>query len=124
MEALVEIVFSPTDTGRIGELEREIVECRKAESILRRERDLAQGYLNAAEVILLALDNDGRIALVNRHACSVLGWTADELLGRDWFETCLPVRIRDGLRPQAGNMPSDDRIIVENPVLTRSGEER
>jgi two-component system cell cycle sensor histidine kinase/response regulator CckA len=124
MEALVEIVSSSTEAGRIGELEREIVECRKAESILRRERDLAQGYLNAAEVILLALDNDGRIALVNRHACSVLGWTAGELLGRDWFETCLPARIRDGLRPEAGNLPGDDRSNAETPVLTRPGEER
>ena len=37
---------------------------------------------------MLKLDTQGRIALVNRYACDVLGWTADELLGRNWADTC------------------------------------
>jgi DNA-binding response OmpR family regulator len=47
---------------------------------LREERDRAQRYLDTADVILLALDQEGRITLVNRYACSALGWTAEELL--------------------------------------------
>ena len=39
---------------------------QQAESALRHERDRAQRYLDTAEVILLALDLDGRITLVNR----------------------------------------------------------
>jgi CheY-like chemotaxis protein len=69
-----------------------ITERKEAELALRHERDRAQRYLDTAEVILLKLDLDGRIALVNRYACSVLGWTAEELRGRDWIETCLPAR--------------------------------
>jgi PAS domain-containing protein len=71
---------------------------RESEERVRHERDRAQRYLDTAEVILLALDLDGRITLVNRYACSVLGWTADELLGRDWIETCLSTRIRGEFR--------------------------
>ena len=67
---------------------------------------------------------EGRITLVNRYACSVLGWTADELLGRDWFETCLPARIRRAVEKTFRNLLGGDRSIVESPVLTRSGEER
>ena len=61
---------------------------------------------------------------MNRYACSVLGWTADELLGRDWIETCLPARMRDALRKKFHNLVGGDLSIVENPILTRSGEER
>jgi PAS domain S-box-containing protein len=63
---------------------------KQADSALCDERDRAQQYLDTAEVILLKLDSEGRILLVNRYACTVLGWTADELLGRNWIDTCLP----------------------------------
>ena len=79
------------------EVDHEILERKQAESALRDERDRAQRYLDTAEVILLALDPDGRITLVNRKGCDLLGWTEAELLGRDFLATCLPARIRDAL---------------------------
>ena len=54
----------------------------------------------------------------------MLGWTADELLGRDWIDTCVPPRIRDGLQGTRRNLLQGDLSVVEHPVLTRSGEER
>jgi two-component system cell cycle sensor histidine kinase/response regulator CckA len=97
---------------------------KQADSALRDERDRAQQYLDTAEVILLKLDNEGRILLVNRYACTVLGWTADELLGRNWIETCVPLRIRNSLRNTFHNLVGGDLSIVDNPVLTKSGDER
>ncbi len=89
-------------------------------TVAQNERDRAQRYLDTAEVILLALDLEGRITQVNRYACSILGWTADELLGRDWIDTCLPARIRDEFRKNFAELVS----VAEAPILTRSGEER
>jgi PAS domain S-box-containing protein len=89
----------------------------------RRERE-GQRYLDTAEVILLALDLEGRISLVNRYACAILGWTADDLRGRDWIETCLPARLKVASRKTFRNLLAGDLSIVENPVLTRSGGER
>ena len=109
---------------RAEELEHEILERKRAETALRHERDRAQRYLDTAEVIMLALDMDGRIEVVNRYACTHLGWTTDELIGRDWIDTCLPARTRDAQRHQFHNLLGGDLSIVENPVLTRSGEER
>jgi two-component system cell cycle sensor histidine kinase/response regulator CckA len=109
---------------RAEELEHEILERKAAESAVRHERDRAQRYLDTAEVILLKLDLDGRIALVNRYACSVLGWTADELIGREWVETCVPARLRDDVRRRFHNLIGGNLSSVENLILTRSGEER
>jgi len=62
--------------------------------------------------------------LINRKGCAVLGWQERELLGRDWIETCLPALIRDQLRTCFRNLLAGDFTYIENPVLTRSGEER
>ena len=101
-----------------------ITERKDAEQALRDERDSAQRYLDTADVILLKLDLEGRIALVNRYGCSLLGWTPNELLGRDWIETCLPARIREDLRTKRQQLLGGDLSIIENPVLTKSGDER
>jgi len=103
---------------------RDVTESKQAEAALRRERDWAQRYLDTAAVILLALDVEGRITLVNRYACSVLGWTAEELLGRNWIETCLPPRIRNVLEKTLDSLIGGDLSRVENPVLTKAGDER
>jgi PAS domain S-box-containing protein len=104
---------------------RGVISARKeAELALRDERDRAQGYLDTAQVILLKLDTKGRIALINRYGCSVLGWSADELVGRNWIEMCLPVRCLEQERTKFHNLLGGDEAVTENPVLTKSGEER
>jgi two-component system cell cycle sensor histidine kinase/response regulator CckA len=125
----VSLVISPmTDaTGRItsvSTIARDITGRKKAEATVRDERDRAQQYLDTAEVILLKLDVEGRILLVNRYACAVLGWTADELLGKIWIETCVPARIRDEIRANFLHPFGGELSVSESPVLTRSGEVR
>ena len=103
---------------------RDVTERNRAESLLREEGERAQRYLDTAEVILLALDLQGRITLINRKGCDLLGWTEAELLGQSWNSKCLP-------RVQPSNAQAFDRIIdgtpssvVLNPVITRDGRER
>jgi PAS domain S-box-containing protein len=97
---------------------------RRADAVIRQERDRAQQYLDIADVILLALDLEGRITLINRKGCSTLGWEEHELLGRDWVDFCLPARLRDALRTSFRKLIGGDLSYRENPVLTKSGEER
>jgi two-component system, cell cycle sensor histidine kinase and response regulator CckA len=91
---------------------------------LQRERDQAQRYLDTAGVILLALDIDGRITLVNRYGCSTLGWTAEELLGRDWVDTCVPARMRGAVQSTLRDLSGREPSTHENHVVTRHGIER
>ena len=110
---------------RAEELEHEILERKQAESALRHERDRAQRYLDTAEVILLALDLDGRITLVNRYALrpprmdratSCSGATGSRRACRPGCGTRSESKFHD--------LVGGDLSVVENPVLTRSGEER
>src|SRR5207244_786384 len=93
-------------------------------TLARDERDRTQRYLDTAEVMLLALDLEGRITQVNRYACALLGWTAAELVGRDWIDACVPAARRESLRTSFLALVGGNLAIVESPVLTRSGEER
>jgi two-component system, cell cycle sensor histidine kinase and response regulator CckA len=102
----------------------DITERKKAAETIRKERDRAQQYLDIADVILLALDLEGRITLINRKGCSTLGWEERELIGRDWINTCLPARTRKELRESLYSLLSGNLSYIENPILTKSGEER
>src|ERR1035437_3619762 len=116
------VISSIRDVTDRRRLERALQE--QNVELARHERDRNQRYLDTAQVILLALDVDGRITLVNRYACAVLGWTADELLGRDWIAMCLPARMGNALSQKFHDLIGGDLTIVENPILTQSGEER
>jgi PAS domain S-box-containing protein len=125
----ISLVISPMmdSAGQVISLStiaRDITSRKQAEAALRVERDRAQRYLDTPEVILLALDLNGAVTLANRYACSILGWTAGDLLGRDWIDTCVPARFRDGARQAFKNLFTGDLAVVEQPVLTRSGDER
>ena len=102
----------------------DITESKKAEVALRQERDRAQQYLDIADVILLGLDRNGGITLINRKGCSTLGWEEHELLGVRWIDACIPPRARETLKGKFQNLISGDISCIENPVLTKNGEER
>jgi PAS domain S-box-containing protein len=105
----------------------DITSRKAAVDALRRERDRAQSYLDLAEVMLLALDVDGRIALINRKGCEILGYNEAELLGRDWFELCLPERTRDHSRAGLVDVMAGTRdplSHIEDTVVTRDGQSK
>jgi PAS domain-containing protein len=62
---------------------------RRGKEILRRARSGAEGvkrargreqeFLDIAGVMLMALDKDGRVTLMNKKGCAVLGYEEGEL---------------------------------------------
>ncbi|MFO7899693.1 MAG: PAS domain S-box protein [Planctomycetota bacterium] len=100
---------------------------RATEQQLKAERDRAQSYLEVANVIFVVIDADETVSLINRKGCEILGYERDEILGRNWFDTFLPPRLRDHVRAvfdrlMAGDVESPESY--ENPVVTKEGGER
>jgi PAS domain S-box-containing protein len=98
---------------------------RATMAALRQERDRAQLYLDATEVLLVAIDPNGLIVLVNRKGCEVLGFAEAELIGRDWFEQVIPLQDRAAARAQF--QAAIDRTTPsysERLVRTRHGDTR
>ena len=106
---------------------RDVTARKQAQEALHRERDRAQGYLDIADVMLLVLDETGHITLINRKGSQILGYEQSELLGRDWFETCLPAPVREQVREIFGSLMAgkvEPAEYAEGLVRTRSGAER
>ncbi len=111
----------------VGMVVQDITEHRESERTLRRERNRAQRYLDIAGVIMLALSREGDIRLINRRGCEILGYEETQLVGRNWFETCLPPAARERVRSVFQRLMRGETQPVEyfeNPVITAVGEER
>ena len=105
----------------------DVTEQRRAMEALEAERARAQSYLDIADVMLIALDAAGTVTLANRKACEVLGRDERDLVGRDWFGLAVPDEIREPLRElYLSFIRGESRAFghLENPILTRGGDQR
>ena len=94
---------------------------------LREERNRAQQYLNIAGVIIVAIDEKGLITLINRKGCEVLGYGEQEIIGKDWFDLCVPEKAREKRRDTFRKVMAgeeEEAEDYENVIITKSGEER
>ncbi len=97
---------------------------RRSEEALRRERDTAQRYLDVAGVAFVIVDEAGRVALVNRKGCEILGRAEDEVLGRDWTTTFVDPADRARLAAMTASPRSDDVLAISHAVLRPGGARR
>jgi len=106
---------------------RDITRRKKTEQLLRKERDISQKYLDVAGVVLIAIDPEQRVGFINKKGCEILGYKEGEILAKNWFDNFLPGRVRQEVktvfeRMIAGEVEAPE--YYENPILTKSGEER
>jgi diguanylate cyclase (GGDEF)-like protein/PAS domain S-box-containing protein len=106
----------------------DVTERRASERRLRQERDRAERYLEMAGTVIVVLTPTGEIAVINRAGHALLGFDDGELVGRDWFTTCLTAGSAEEQRARflgvmSGELPFHEEAY-ENEVLTRQGVER
>ncbi|AKA34221.1 PAS domain S-box protein [Flagellimonas lutaonensis] len=120
-----EIRFVPMNNHNIMGIVREITAAKQAENKLRQEKNKLQHYLDTAASMFVVINKDGTIELVNKKTCEVLGYEQEELIGKEWFKTCLP---KDEQKPVRnvferiihGEIPLEE--YYENHVITKQGK--
>lgn len=106
---------------------KDIDELKKAQLELRQEERRAALYLDVAAVMILSLDRDGKIQLINSKGCEILGYSQEELIGKDWVEAILPKEVQADVKKLMQEIYNGNINLVEyfeNPIITKSGEER
>lgn len=92
-----------------------------------RTRIQLQTVLDSTPALIVALDEKGQITLINRFALNLLGYTEEELLDRNWFDTCLPQPDgREHVYPVFRRIMAGEIAPVEefeNTVLCRNGRQ-
>ncbi|MCP4614080.1 MAG: PAS domain S-box protein [Planctomycetes bacterium] len=116
------------------QLRQEITKRRNAEQALmaesiklRKERDKAQTYFNVAGVMFVVITADQRLSIINKKGCQILGYQEDEIIGRNWFDSFIPEQNRENTKAVFNKLLSGEVKLTEyyeNPILTKSGEER
>jgi PAS domain S-box-containing protein len=104
-----------------------ITKRKLAERELERERDRTRRLLDVAGVMLLCLDLDGKVTLINREGCKVLGCTEEEVIGKEWIQHFLPKGHRKEVAEVFGMIRQGELepvVYYENPIVRKDGVER
>lgn len=144
----VEVSLSPLETEEgvfVTSIIRDVTERKRAEeevqrlnieleqridrrtAELKQLRDRAEGYLDVAGVAIVVIDKDQRVTLINKKGCEILGYSQDEIIGKNWFNHFIPMRLRGELKTVFNKIMSEEVVPVEyfqNPVLTKENSER
>lgn len=108
-------------------LEQHEAERKQTEEALKKERDTAQRYLDIAGVILVIINAKQEVTLINKKGCEILGYSNEEIIGKNWFDNFIPEIIRDKVKTTFTKLMAGEIVSVEyfeNPILTKNGEER
>ncbi len=106
---------------------RDITGQKQTLSAISRQKETAQQYLDIAGVMLGALNTAGEITLMNKKGYQILDHKEGTLLGKNWFDLCLPEAIREEVKTVFKSQMNGDfepLEFYENPIITSSGSER
>lgn len=94
IETKASLLYHEGEPYAIQRIGRDITDRKRSEEALRKSEERARQYLDIAAVTFVALDSEGNIVLINQRGLEILGYRREELLGKNWFKTCLPERFQ------------------------------
>ncbi|NHI92221.1 MAG: PAS domain S-box protein [Candidatus Lokiarchaeota archaeon] len=112
--------------GSIAIIE-DISERKKTELALEQERNKIKQYLDIAGVMLIILNRDQTVSLINKKGCEILGYSEEEIIGKNWFENFIPKNIKGEVKEVFERLMIGDIEPVkyfENFILTKEGKQR
>lgn len=129
---IVNSIFTPVtdETGKVTNVIVQTIDLSEIKTVQEnaiKERNKAEQYLDIAGVMLVSLDIDGTVQLINPKGCEILGYSKDEILGKNWFENFLPDDEIDNVKKvgeKAYSGKFEEVQYVENKIRTKSGELR
>ncbi|GFO55103.1 hypothetical protein GMSM_21100 [Geomonas sp. Red276] len=98
----------------------DIAERTTAVEQLRHAKRYTEKLIQSANVIIVGLDTEGVVTLMNRTAEEALGYLAEELTGRSWFDVVMTGDAFEEMCIVPGES-LEMRSTCENQIVTRSG---
>jgi PAS domain S-box-containing protein len=97
----------------------------KAEEELKREKEFSESIIETANALIVGLDTEGIVQIFNKAAERVTGYRKEDALGRPWFATCVPPRLRSEFSQYFALLLKEKAPThTEGYILTQSKEER
>lgn len=107
----------------LGELTVSLLERRRTERRLRRERDLNKSLIESSPAFFVATDPDMHIIRINPALLAATGYSEQEVLGRDFIDTFISPATLKGAREKLRGVDTDKVDGGISQVLCRDGHE-
>lgn len=88
--------------------------------------DIAQ-LLDLVGGIIVVIDSRQNVTYINSKGCRILGYEKADVIGKNWFDTFIPERVRDDIRSVFRKLMHGEAELAEyfdNVVLTKDGREK
>lgn len=116
----IEVVDRTIELATINaRLQVEIEERQQAEKIIRQERDFNLKIIENSPIFFVAIDSEGKILRVNDCLLQAVGYTAAEVMGKDYLATFVPPSDRAGLHSIFERVTASEQTVNEHPILTK-----
>lgn len=97
---------------------------QEAKECLASEKMFSQLLLDASPAFVVAIGFDGKTIMMNQLLLDTLGYTADEVMGKDYLDTFVPERDRAELAGVFSSIIQKNIITSsENRIISKSGVE-
>lgn len=99
---------------------------KELENQLSWYKSFTNEILQTPNVIVVELDTQGNVVLVNKAVEKITGYSKEEIIGKNWFETLVPKDKYPQVWKVFEEFQQKSEIVetFENPILTREGKER
>lgn len=111
----------------IADVSWSIIENKMQFETIAKERETFNKYLDLIESIIVVIDKNQNIVLLNRKGHQLLGYEPGTLIGKNWFDCCLPLGVREVVKEEFNKIASGDLESLEyyeNEIITKTNEIR
>ncbi len=102
----------------------DLTEHKKIEAALQKEKEFSETIIQAADAIIVGLDEKHHIQLFNQGAERITGYSSKEAMGKDWFKLVLKLNVPNEMNKVWEDAWGENVHSYVNPIWTKSGEKR
>ncbi|WP_392408366.1 PAS domain S-box protein [Chlorogloeopsis fritschii PCC 9212] len=122
------VIAHKSPDGRIkllSTIARDITQQKQIEATLREAERRWRSLLENVRLVVVGLDRNGKVEYVNPYFLELTGYTQQEVIGKDWFENFIPRYQKQPIEKCFQEVLEQNfHPHYQNPILTKSGEER
>ncbi len=104
---------------------RNVTELKIAREELVYAKNEIQHYLSIVRVMILVIDNNGLVKMINKIGCKILGYSENEIVGKNWIENFVPPHKREEIKKvfdMLFHKETESSTYFENEIINKAGK--